>query len=82
MIHSFWVPNLHGKKDLIPGRTTRPTLRADRAGTYRGQCAEYCGTQHAYMRLLVVAEDAAAFERWRAAQAAAARSRRGGPTRP
>ena len=72
VIHSFWVPNLHGKKDLIPGRTTTFPIRADQAGTYRGQCAEYCGVQHAYMALLVVAEAPEAFEQWRAAQAAPA----------
>ncbi len=68
VIHSFWVPNLHGKMDLIPGRATYTTLRADRAGVFRGQCAEYCGLQHAHMALTVVAEPAEQFERWLAAQ--------------
>jgi cytochrome c oxidase subunit 2 len=47
VIHSLWVPNLQGKKDLIPGRTATLHVRADQAGTYRGQCAEFCGFQHA-----------------------------------
>jgi cytochrome c oxidase subunit 2 len=72
VIHSFWVPQLHGKLDLIPGDTTVITLHANRAGVYRGQCAEYCGLQHAHMALTVVADEAAAFESWLAAQRAPA----------
>jgi cytochrome c oxidase subunit II len=68
VIHSLWVPNLQGKMDLVPGRTTAMWLQADRPGVSRGQCAEYCGLQHARMSLLVVAESAADFERWLAAQ--------------
>lgn len=64
VIHSFWVPNLHGKTDAIPGHTTRLHLRADREGTFWGQCAEFCGLQHANMRLVVVAEPEDAFRRW------------------
>ena len=64
VIHSLWLPNLAGKKDLIPGRTATLTLRADRAGAYRGQCAEFCGHQHAWMALLVVAEAPAAYDAW------------------
>ncbi len=64
VIHSFWVPNLAGKKDLIPGQTATLTLRADSAGTYRGQCAEFCGLQHTWMALLVIAEPAGAFDAW------------------
>jgi cytochrome c oxidase subunit 2 len=64
VIHSFWVPNLHGKRDLIPGHEGHFTLRADRPGVYRGQCAEYCGYQHANMSFFVVAEEPAAFEAW------------------
>jgi len=56
VIHSFWAPNLHGKRDLIPGHTTSLTLQADKPGLYRGQCAEFCGYQHAYMAFLMVAE--------------------------
>jgi cytochrome c oxidase subunit II len=55
VIHSFWVPNLHGKKDLIPGRTTTITFRADREGRFVGRCAEFCGLQHAFMAYDVVA---------------------------
>jgi cytochrome c oxidase subunit II len=73
VIHSFWVPNLHGKQDLIPGRVSEIRFRADRAGTYRGQCAEFCGYQHAKMALLVVAEEAQQYERWAESQRASAR---------
>jgi cytochrome c oxidase subunit 2 len=68
VVHSFWVPALHGKKDLIPGHPTETWFQADREGLYHGQCAEYCGHQHAHMRLVVVAESPAAFEAWYAAQ--------------
>lgn len=68
VIHSFWVPNLHGKKDLIPGHTTATWFQADTAGLYRGQCAEFCGHQHANMALWVVAEPREAFEKWYAGQ--------------
>ena len=68
VIHSFWVPNLHGKMDLIPGRQTAIWLQADRPGVYRGQCAEYCGLQHANMALTVIAEASDDFERWLVAQ--------------
>jgi cytochrome c oxidase subunit II len=64
VIHSFWVPNLHGKRDLTPGFTTRTWIQADKPGVYRGQCAEFCGHQHAHMALLVVAEPMEQFERW------------------
>jgi cytochrome c oxidase subunit 2 len=64
VIHSFWVPNLHGKTDLILGLDNETMLRADRAGVYRGQCAEYCGLQHAHMGLLVIADEPDAFGAW------------------
>ena len=64
VIHSFWVPNLQGKRDLIPGYTTAIWIQADRAGLFRGQCAEFCGLQHAHMALDVVAEPQADFDRW------------------
>lgn len=64
VIHSFWVPNLSGKIDMIPGRVNRLTLQADTAGIYRGQCAEFCGRQHTRMALHVVAEPEADWERW------------------
>src|SRR3954469_20489964 len=64
VIHSFWVPNLHGKRDLIPGRTSKIKFRADNPGTYRGQCAEFCGYQHAHMALHVTAKPAAEYEQW------------------
>ena len=64
VIHSFWVPPLHGKTDLIPGRENVMWLRADSAGIYRGQCAEYCGAQHAHMAFTVIAESAEQFDQW------------------
>ncbi len=64
VIHSFWVPNLHGKRDLIPGMTTHTWIQADRPGVYRGQCAEFCGHQHAHMAFEVVAEPIDKFLRW------------------
>ncbi len=68
VIHSFWVPSLHGKRDLIPGYPTETWLQADRPGVFRGQCAEFCGAQHANMALVVVAEPPAEFAAWRSAQ--------------
>lgn len=73
VIHSFWVPNLHGKRDLIPGRTTSIAFRADRPGVYRGQCAEFCGFQHARMALTVVAVAPESYEKWADAQRRSAR---------
>lgn len=64
VIHSFWVPNLHGKRDLIPGHETTIALQADRPGVFRGQCAEFCGYQHAHMALLVIAEPPEQFSAW------------------
>jgi cytochrome c oxidase subunit 2 len=64
VIHSFWVPNLQGKRDLIPGYTTALWLQADRPGLFRGQCAEFCGLQHAHMAIEVIAESDSDFERW------------------
>ena len=64
VIHSLWVPNLHGKKDLIPGETSLIQFRADKAGDYRGQCAEFCGWQHAWMAFNVKALPPSDFERW------------------
>jgi cytochrome c oxidase subunit 2 len=64
VIHSFWVPNLAGKRDLIPGYTTAIWIQADRAAIYRGQCAEFCGRQHANMAIEVVAQPESDFEGW------------------
>ena len=69
MIHSFWVPALAGKVDMVPGRVHGMSLQADRAGVYRAQCAEYCGEQHARMALHVVTQTPAEFAAWLAAQA-------------
>ncbi|PAU61539.1 cytochrome c oxidase subunit II [Pseudomonas indica] len=68
VIHSFWVPRLGGKLDMIPGRRHVLRLQADRPGTYRGQCAEFCGSQHAHMAIHVVAHDEPAFQAWLAAR--------------
>jgi cytochrome c oxidase subunit 2 len=73
VIHSFWVPNLAGKMDMIPGRVNRLQLQAVRPGTFRGQCAEYCGGAHEMMALFVVAEAPADFLAWRAHQRSSAR---------
>jgi cytochrome c oxidase subunit 2 len=64
VIHSFWAPNLQGKRDLIPGRTTLEWLQADSPGEYRGQCAEFCGLQHAHMAFWVIAEPPEQFDAW------------------
>jgi cytochrome c oxidase subunit 2 len=64
VIHTFWVPNLHGKRDMIPGRQADITLRADRAGEYRGQCAEFCGAEHALMAFSVVADTPQDYAAW------------------
>ena len=68
VIHSFWVPSLAGKLDAIPGHEAVLWLRADEPGIYRGQCAEYCGYQHAHMAFVVIAEPSDQFERWIQAQ--------------
>lgn len=73
VIHSFWIPGLGGKMDMIPGRTTRIALTASEVGTMRGVCAEYCGTSHALMAFSAVVLDKPAFERWSAEQRAPAR---------
>jgi cytochrome c oxidase subunit 2 len=72
VIHSLWVPDLAGKQDLIPGRDNSLTFTARETGVYRGQCAEFCGVQHAHMALLVIVEPPDVFERWRQAQLAPA----------
>jgi cytochrome c oxidase subunit II len=68
VIHSFWVPNLNGKKDLIPGRPTRQILRPERTGVFEGRCAEFCGYQHAHMGFLLIVEEPDRFEAWLASQ--------------
>ena len=68
VIHSFWVPRLSGKLDMIPGRRNRLRIQADAPGVYRGQCAEYCGGAHALMALVVVARPEAEHRAWAAAR--------------
>jgi cytochrome c oxidase subunit 2 len=68
VIHSFWVPSLQGKKDLLPGYSTTLRLEAARPGVYRGECAEFCGFQHARMSIDVVAQPRADYDAWLSAQ--------------
>jgi cytochrome c oxidase subunit 2 len=68
VIHSFWVPELHGKMDLIPTRINKIVIQADTPGVYRGECAEFCGLQHAHMGLMVVAQSQADYDNWVKAQ--------------
>jgi cytochrome c oxidase subunit 2 len=77
VIHSFWVPSLAGKMDMIPGRVTRLTLEPEHAGFYRGVCAEYCGASHARMGFAVEVMEPQAFADWIAAQARPARAGEG-----
>ncbi|WP_064742413.1 cytochrome c oxidase subunit II [Bradyrhizobium sp. ORS 375] len=68
VIHSFWVPKLAGKTDVIPGQENQTWLQADREGVYRGQCGEYCGQQHAHMAFEVIASPPDAYAQWRQQQ--------------
>jgi cytochrome c oxidase subunit 2 len=79
VIHSFWIPSLAGKMDMIPGRVTWLTVRPTRTGVFRGACAEYCGTSHALMAFYVEVMDRADFDRWLSAQSAPAMEPRGEP---
>lgn len=78
VIHSFWVPKLGGKTDMIPGQVNYTWLQADKPGVYRGQCGEFCGAQHAHMALYVVAQPRAEFDAWMRAQLANAPAPAGG----
>ena len=73
VIHSFWVPQVMPKMDLLPRRVNQTWLRVDRVGRYRGQCAEYCGLQHAHMAFFVVAQHRAGFDTWLRRMSATAR---------
>src|SRR5579871_5495912 len=64
VIHSFWIPQLHGKMDAVPGQTNYIWLEADRPGSYEGACSEYCGVAHARMRTVVIAQPAAQYDAW------------------
>jgi cytochrome c oxidase subunit 2 len=72
VIHSFWIPRLNGKMDLIPGQTNEWLIQAETAGEYVGQCSEFCGVQHAWMLLRVIAKPRAELDAWVAQQAAPA----------
>lgn len=69
VVHSFWIPAIAGKMDMIPGRVNRLALEATRVGRFRGACAEYCGTSHARMNMVVVVSDRQTFDGWLANQA-------------
>lgn len=77
VIHSFWVPSLHGKMDAIPGRVNYLSFRARKVGTLRGQCAEFCGLQHANMAMAVVGLSPSAYDEWAAGQRRPAREPQG-----
>ena len=68
VLHEFWVPQLTRKMSNVPGQPNHIWLQADKPGTYIGQCSEFCGTEHAWMRILVVADEPAQFEQWQRAQ--------------
>jgi cytochrome c oxidase subunit 2 len=68
VLHEFWVPQLTRKESNVPGQPNHIWIQADRPGNYIGQCSEFCGTQHAWMRILVVADEPAQFEQWQQAQ--------------
>ena len=68
VLHEFWVPQLTRKMTNVPGQPNYIWLEADKPGTYLGQCSEFCGTQHAWMRIVVIAEEPAQFEQWQQAQ--------------
>ena len=68
VIHSFWAPNIHGKKDLLPGYWNDLSIEVDKPGTWRGQCAEFCGLQHAHMGFYIVAQSRGDFDNWFKAQ--------------
>jgi cytochrome c oxidase subunit II len=74
VLHEFWVPQLTRKESNVPGQPNHIWLQADKPGNYIGQCSEFCGTQHAWMRILVVAEEPAQFEQWQQAQLRPAQS--------
>jgi cytochrome c oxidase subunit 2 len=70
VVHSFWTPQLAGKRDVFPGRDNRLWFKTEQAGTYAGQCAEFCGTEHARMAFQIIAQDSADFDAWRTGLAA------------
>jgi len=72
VIHSFWVPELNGKVDVVPGHTNRIRLEASRPGFFLGECSEFCGVQHAHMAILLVAQAISEYEEWLAGQRSAA----------
>ena len=81
VIHSFWVPSLQGKRDVIPGHNNTLWLSADKPGTYRGECTEFCGPEHANMNFIVVAQTRPDFDAWVAGQQRPAATGQTGPRR-
>jgi cytochrome c oxidase subunit 2 len=79
VLHEFWVPKLTRKMSNVPGQHNHIWLQADKPGTYIGQCSEFCGTQHAWMRIVVVAEEPAQFEQWQQTQLKPAQAATSGP---
>ncbi len=82
VIHSFWIPSLAGKTDMIPGRVNRMVIEAETPGVFRGQCAEYCGGPHALMAFYAVAMPPPEFEAWLEREARPAHGSAGGVPRP
>jgi len=82
VIHSFWVPSLGGKMDVLPGQTNVTWLQGNEAGRYRGECGEFCGAEHAHMGLFVNVDTASTFERWMSSQRDAAAVDAGDPGEP
>lgn len=64
VIHSFWVPSLHGKVDMMPGHTTELSIHPEQTGVFRGQCAQFCGVQHANMAFIVIVHDEESYRAW------------------
>ncbi len=81
VIHSWWIPRLNGKRDMVPGRVQTVRLEADEPGIYAGQCTEFCGLSHANMRMEVIALTPEDFEAWKAQQLAPVRGARSGHPR-
>ena len=74
VLHSFWVPKLAGKMDIVPGKTTYMWFQADEVGNYHGQCAEFCGESHAYMRFRVIVDTEEDLAIWQQSQLADAKT--------
>ncbi len=78
VVHNFWIPQLGPKRDMVPGKTNYIWMEADKPGAYGGACSEYCGVQHAWMRLLAIAQPQAEFDAWQQQQLRGAPAAAGG----